>query len=262
MHHSTRHASAACGIVATLAVTLAGCATDSPSVIAPSQLGVAESRGNTDTPVSTYVADADTIVAPTMQIRSDGLGVYRNSNTLSSVIQPIGAWVLDSQSLRNSTRTLFLDFGQPIAGTGPGGGNPIAVPSAQYKVYVIGMCNAYSNSMWTLAPGATMACPLHIAFSSGGVSYAVQMNAHPTGADPNGAPETDWATVTCLTPASGPGPCTEWRLTPSGIYTAPDSSLKSRNVARLIKYVTTKNTTTNVNQGDFYFSFAIRVTNP
>ena len=32
--------------------------------------------------------------------------------------------------------------------------------------------------------------------------------------------------------------------------------------ARLIKYVTTKNTTTNVNQGDFYFSFELRVTNP
>jgi hypothetical protein len=33
MYHSTRHASAACGIVAALAVTLAGCATDSTSVI-------------------------------------------------------------------------------------------------------------------------------------------------------------------------------------------------------------------------------------
>ena len=68
--------------------------------------------------------------------------------------------------------------------------------------------------------------------------------------------------MTCLTPASGSAPCTEWRFTPSGTYTAPDGSLEYRNVARLIKYVTTKNTTTNVNQGDFYFSFEIRVTNP
>ena len=82
------------------------------------------------------------------------------------------------------------------------------------------------------------------------------------GSDPNGAPETQWATVTCLTPASGSAPCTEWKLTPSGTHTAPGGSLEYRNVARLIKYVTTRNTTTNANQGDFYFSFAIRLTNP
>ena len=80
-----------------------------------------------------------------------------------------GAWVLDSQNPRNATRTLFLDFGQPVAGSGPNGGDPIAVPSALYKVHAISKCNLYDNSMWTLAPGATMACPLHIAFSYGGV---------------------------------------------------------------------------------------------
>ena len=262
MHHSTRHASTACAIAAAVGLALIGCATDSPAVIEPRQLTVAESRGNTDTQVSTSVADTDPDVAPSLQIRSDGLGEYRSSNTLTSVIQPIGAWVLDLQNARNVTRTLYLDFGQPIAGSGPGGVDPIAVPSTPYKVYVILMCNAYGNSLWALAPGATMACPLHIAFSVGGVNYALQMNPNPTGADPNGAPETQWATVTCLTPASGPAPCTEWKLTPSRTDIAGDGSLEYRNVARLIKYVTTKNTTTNVNQGDFYFSFAIRLTNP
>jgi len=262
MHHSTRHASAACGIVAALAVTLAGCATDSTSVIEPRQLILAQARGNTDTPVSTYVADSDVDVATSLQIRSDGLGVYRNSNTLTSVIQPIGAWVLDSQNPRNSTRTLFLDFGRPVGGTGPNGGDPIAVPSGLYKVHAISKCNVYDSSMWLLAPGATMPCPLHIAFTSGGTSYAVQMNPYPTGADPDGAPETHWANVTCLTPASGSAPCTEWKLTPSAADTAANGSVTQRNVARLIKYVTSRNTTTNVNQGDFYFSFAIRLTNP
>jgi hypothetical protein len=201
-------------------------------------------------------------MSPTLQIRSDGLGVYRNSNTLVSLIQgAAGAWVLDSQSPRNATRTVFLDFGQPVAGSGPNGGDPIAVPSALYEVHAISKCNLYGNSMWTLAPGASMACPLHIAFTYGAFTYAVQMNPFPAG-DPDGAPETQWATVTCLTPASGSAPCTEWRLLPSATYTAPDGSVKYRNVARLIKYVTTKNTTTTVNQGDFYFSFSIRVTNP
>ena len=262
MHKSTHHTSAGYAFAAAVALTLGGCATDSPAVIEPRQLAIAETRGNTDTPVSTYVADSDNAVATSMQIRSDGFGVYSNSNILTSIIQPIGAWVLDSQNPRNATRTLYLDFGQPIANSGLAGGDPIAVPSGRYKVYVISMCNAYDNSLWALAPGATMACPLHIAFSSGGVNYAVQMNPNPTGADPNGAPETQWATVTCLTPVSGAAPCTEWKLTPSGTYTATDGSLGYRNVARLIKYVTSKHGTTNVNQGDFYFSFAIRLTNP
>lgn len=262
MYRSALHASAACTIAAAVALTLGGCATDNPAVSEPRHVTIAEARGNTDTPVSTYVADSDVGVAPALQIRSDGLGAYRSSNTLSSVIQPIGAWVLDLQNARNATRTLYLDFSQPIPGSAPGAVDPPAMPSGQYKVYVILMCNAYGNSLWTLPAGATMACPLHIAFSSGGVSYALQMNPNPTGADPNGAPETQWATVTCLTPASGSAPCTEWTLTPSGTYTAPDETLEYRNVARLIKYVTTKNTTTNVNQGDFYVSFAIRLTNP
>ena len=74
MHHSTRHASAACGIVAALAVTLASCATDGTSVIEPRQLTLAQARGNTDMPVSTYVADADVDVATSLQIRVMGSG--------------------------------------------------------------------------------------------------------------------------------------------------------------------------------------------
>lgn len=261
MHRSTRHASGACAIAAAFAIPLAGCAPDSPSAIEPKQLVGAEARGPVDTPVSSYVADSDPSVSESLQIRSDGAGVYRNSTTLMSIIQGIGAWVLDLQNQRNS-RTLVLDFGQPIPLSGPNGGDPIALPSGPYKVRAIARCNVYDVSMLALAAGASMACPLHIAFSYGGSSYAVQMNPYPTGADPEGAPETQWANVTCLTPSSGSAPCTEWKLTPSAADTAANGNVTYRNVARLIKYVTSKNTTTNVNQGDFYFSFAIRLTNP
>jgi hypothetical protein len=243
-------------------VALVGCTSESPSVLQPGGIEVHAAKGNADTPVSTFISDFDSAIAPSLQIRSDGLGVYRNASTLISIVQgAAGAWVLDSQSPRNATRTLFLDFGQPVAGSGPNGGAPIAVPSGLYAVHAIAKCNVYGNSMWTLAPGASMACPLHIAFTSGAFKYAVQMNPNPA-ADPEGAPETQWATVTCLTPTNGSGPCTQWRFTPSATYTAADGTLKYRNVARLIKYVTTRNTTTNVNQGDFYFSFSISVTNP
>ena len=261
MRCATRRAMTPCVLVALFAAT-AGCRDDAASLVQPESPAPHAARGTPDTPVSSYVLDADTALAPSLQIRSDGLGVYTNSNTLSSIIQGIaGAWVLDSQGPRNGTRMLSLDFGQPIAGTGPNGGDPIAVPSALYLVRVISKCNLYGNSMWTLAPGATMACPVHVAFSYGGVKYAVQMNPQTT--DPEGASETQWANITCLTPSSGSGPCTEWLFRPSATYVAPDGNVRYRNVARLIKYVVTKgNTTTNVNQGDFYFSFEIRVTNP
>lgn len=260
MRHSIHRVMTGCATL-TVSIGLAACSQDSPSPLQPGGLTPHAARGGADTPVSTYVLDSDTAVAPAFQIRSDGLGVYRNSNTLISVIQAsAGAWVLDSQNPRNGTRMLYLDFGQPVAGSGPNGGDPVGVPSGLYKVHAISKCNIYGNSMWTLAPGASMACPLHIAFTYGGTGYAVQMNPYPAG-DPEGAPETQWATVTCLTPV-GAASCADWRLTPSATYTEADGSLRYRNVARLIKYVTTKNTTTNVNQGDFYVSFEIVVTNP
>lgn len=260
MRCTTRRALTPCAMAALFAI-IAGCREDAAPILSPQLPTVHAARGGVDTPVSTYVVDSDPSLAPSLQIRSDGLGVYRNSNTLTSIIQgSAGAWVLDSQNPQNATRTLFLDFGQPVAGSGPNGGDPIAVPSALYRVRAISKCNVYGNSMWTLAPGTSMACPLHVAFTYGGFSYAVQMNPYPAG-DPDGAPETQWATVRCLTP-TGAAACAEWLFTPSGTDTAPDGSIRYRNVARLIKYVTTKNTTTNVNQGDFYFSFEIRVTNP
>jgi hypothetical protein len=261
MRYAPPRAMTRCVIVATFAA-ITGCREDAAFVVQPDVPTSHAARGTLDAPVRSYILDADTAVAPSFQIRSDGLGVYANSSTLSSIIQgSAGAWVLDSQSARNATRMLFLDFGQPVAGSGPNGGDPIAVPSGPYLVRVISKCNVYGNSMWTLAPGATMACPVHVAFSYGAFKYAVQMNPNPAG-DPEGAPETQWANVTCLTPSSGTGPCTEWLFTPSATSVAPDGRVTYRNVARLIKYVTAKNTTTNVNQGDFYVSFAFRVTNP
>jgi len=190
MRHSMSSVMIHCAMVPAFAAALAACREDSPSVLQPRFIEVSAARGPADTPVTTTVLDADTSIAPTLQVRSDGLGVYRNSNTLVSIIQgAAGAWVLDSQNPRNATRTLFLDFGQPVPGSGPNGGDPIGVPSGLYKVHAISKCNLYGNSMWTLAPGASMACPLHIAFTSGGLAYAVQMNPFPVG-DAEGAPET------------------------------------------------------------------------
>ena len=236
---------------------LAACSADRSNLTAPYMMPSLAKGGGGDLAVTSVVADADANVAPALQIRSDGLGAYQNSSALSSIIQTIGAWVLDSRTPRGGTRTLYLDFGRPIPATGPGGGDPIAVPNGLYRVRAIAKCNAYGSSMLTLAPGSSMPCPLHVAFTSGGVDYAVQMNPSTTGANPDGAPETDYVTITCTAPTSGFGPCVQWRITPSG-----SSPAELRNVARLIKYVSAKGNTTLVNQGNFYFSFALTVTSP
>jgi hypothetical protein len=206
--------------------------------------------------VTSTVADADPSVAPTLQIRSDSLGAYQHSNALVSMIQAIGAWVLDSYNPNNAARRLYLEFSRPIAGSGPNGGSPVAVPSGLYYARVIARCNLYGNAMQALGLGGTMACPLHIRFAYGGSDYAVQMNPQSGDADGSYA-ETNPATVTCVAASSSGGLCAGWRLTPSGTNAG-----SSANVAKLIKYATSKGKTTKLNQGDFYFSFSIGVTDP
>lgn len=230
-------------------VAAVGACAESPTALASRDgtvplLALTSSGG----PVTSTVADGG------YQITSDGLGSYPNSKTLTSTIQSVGAWVLDSKTVRNGTRQLRLDFGQPIAGSGPNGGDPVAVPTQLYKVRAIAKCNAYGNSMLTMTNGTTVTCPLHIAFDYAGGSYAIQMNPLATGADPDGAPETNPANVSCVAAGTGAVPCSAWTITPSGAGGV--------NVARLIKYVTSKGKTTNVNQGNFYFSFSIGVTDP
>jgi len=235
-----------------LAGALGACAENSPVATSPGDVAFAASA-NKDVAATTTIADNDLAVAPALQIRSDALGSYTNSNNLSSVIQPIGAWVLDSYNPPHGTRRVYLEFSQPIAGSGPGGGAPVAVPSGLYLARLIARCNIIGTSFLTMAPGSSMPCPLHVAFDYSGSSYAVQMNPGPAGNDPS--PETNYATITCTVPSSGSAPCTGWTITPSGAG--------GQNVARLIKYVATgRNSTTPVNQGDFYFSFSIGVTAP
>ncbi len=48
----------------------------------------------------------------------------------------------------------------------------------------------------------------------------------------------------------------------SGIYSPDGVTTVKRNVGKLVKVVTSKGKTTDVDQGDFYFSFSIGMTNP
>ena len=132
---------------------------------------------------------------------------------------------------------------------------------AGHEAKLYAKCNGtnYQNNMLTLAPGATIACPLRVEFDSGGRQYWLQMNPY---GEEGAYPETNWANITCIFPTSGTSPCAQWRIEPSGTYTAPDGSVWKRNVAVLLQVVTSKGKTSYLKQGDFNVSFIFVVTNP
>lgn len=217
------------------------------------------SGSTSNTAVTSTIADDDATIAPALQIRSDGAGPYVNSSNLISVIQSVGDWQMDSYSPRGSTRTVYLDFSQPIAGSGPNGADPQAIPSGLYKVNLISKCHLYNQSFFTIAPGTTVACPLHVGQIYVGTNqYAVQMNPQLSSAD-TAWTETNYANVTCT---AGTTACTQWTITPSGM--AADGS--ASNVAALLYYATSgtkgKTTTTIIKQGDYRMSFRLSVSNP
>lgn len=233
-------------------VALGACAEESTMTTGPASRGLTDGKGPSNVNVTSSIADADTAIAPTLQYRSDGLGPYVNASNLISQIQSVGDWVLDMYTVSRATRQVYLDFSQPIPGTGPNGGNPVAIPSGLYKVRIISKCTLFGNNFLTLAAGATVPCPLHVKFDYNGSSWALEMNPIVSSGDPEGAPETNYANVTCVNPASGSGTCVGWKVTPSA----------ATNETRLIHYVTGKGGTQNVDEGDYAIAFSIGVTNP
>lgn len=176
-----------------------------------------------------------------------------------STITAAGIWAVDSFYIRNATRTVCLAFTQPIAGSGPNGGAPVAPASGCYLARISTECDNYNNNPLTLPPGQSMTCPMNVHFAAGGKTYDLHMNPIAKVADFS---ETNPATISCLFPASGAGPCSQWLIRPSAAYTAPDGTAQLRNVANLSQEIIVKSATTYVKQGDFYVSFSIIVTNP
>ena len=147
-------------------------------ILTSSGLILAQRSGSTDTPVTSIVSDYDSGVAPALQIQSDKLGAYTNSRTLTSIITNFGTWALDSFNPKGATRAVSLQFSQPIAGTGPNGGIPVAPASGDYRAFLYTSCNHpnYAGSLWTLPPGQTMPCPMAVRFEADGKTYVLHMN--------------------------------------------------------------------------------------
>jgi hypothetical protein len=217
---------------------------------------------NPDMPVTTTISDADPSVAPVFQIRSDG-AAYPNSSNVQSLIQGsgIGDWVMQSDFSTASTRTVFVDFSQPIPGscqTCPNG-NPIPLASRLYGTRFIAKCHEYNNNMFTLPYLSTMACPLYTRVDVNGQNYRINMNPNP--AAQAYYPETNYVNISC-TGMDSIGKCNRWKVEPSGYYMMPDGTVARGSVGKVVKVTTVRGKTVDVDQGDFNFSFSIQVTNP
>ena len=214
-----------------------------------------------DVPVTTNILDADTTIATALQIRSDGVGLYPNTNGVQSLIQPVGDWVMQSDFTTASTRTVFVDFGQAIAGSCPTcpNGNPIALPSKLYPTRFIAKCYEYNGNMLTLPLGGQIACPMYTRVAVNGQNYRINMN--PLSSAQAYYPETNYVNIAC-TGVDTTGKCNRWKIEPSGFYTSADGVMVRGNVGKLVKVTTVKGKTVDVDQGNFYFSLSIEVTKP
>ena len=215
-----------------------------------------------DVPVTSTINDSFNGIP--MQIQSDSAGPYRNTKYVQSIVQgAVGYqdWELDTNYSTFSTRNVWLDFTKPVAGSGPNNQDPIApFDSALAKVRFISKCHEYNVSMFSIPLGTTVNCPLATGFNYGGIQYRLHMNPL-SGPDIN--PETDYVNITCNAVNSALQ-CINWTIEPNaskGGCASVDCTVK-QNVARLSKMVTSKGKTTPVNQGNFYISFRIDLTNP
>lgn len=214
-----------------------------------------------DVPVTTTLAAGDATIAPALQIRNDGVASYPNTKDVQSLIQSVGDWVMQSDYSTASTRTVFVDFGQPIAGSCPScpNGNPIAPPSQLYPARFIAKCHEYNVNLFTLALGATTPCPIYTRVIFNGQNYRINMNPNP--AAQAYYPETNYVNITC-TAMDSLGKCNGWKVEPSGYYMMPDGTVVRGSVGKLVKVTTVRGKTVDVDQGDFSFSSSIQITNP
>ena len=213
----------------------------------------AKGKPPSDTAVTSTIDGLGVDTLPTMRIQSDQLGAYRNSSSLSSILQAsLGDWVLDTLNFNSSPqRKVLIDLRDPVPGSGPNGGSPIA-PFAYQSVRArfIAQCSVYGTDMRTMSGGATVYCPLVIGFDdASGVRYRLTMRA-------DNFPEVNLVQVTCVTTDTA-GKCNQWKMEPS----VTQLNGETKNVTKLLK-VATKPNQADQDMGDFYMSFTIHLTNP
>jgi hypothetical protein len=213
----------------------------------------AKGKPPSDTPVTTTIDGLGVDTTPTLRIQSDQAGSYRNSSSLSSILQAaLGDWELDMINFTSSPqRKALIDLRDPVPGSGPNGGAPIAPFAYQLvRARFITKCSQNGIDMRMMQPNNLYPCPMAVAFDdASGVRYRLAEN-------PNNFIETNWVQVTCVAKDAN-AKCNQWKIEPSAIQ----MNGEQKNVAKLLK-VATKPRETDQDMGDFYLSFTMHLTNP
>jgi hypothetical protein len=201
-----------------------------------------------------------------MQVQSDGAGAYKNSQSVISVIQSPGDWELDmGVTVRTPTRSVFIDLSQPIAGSAPGGATPTApFVTALVSPRFRSKLTQYGMNMLTILYGQTVLAPMSIGFYyPAGSSAHYRLDMTPTDQSFFPHTETDFAEMTC-TSVDASSQCNRWQIRPNGTKggcVTADCSVK-RNVVKLVQVITRGTRVTEIDQGDFYMTFAIDISRP
>ena len=135
-------------------------------------------------------------------LRGDGNTYVNGANGVTSILQAaLGDWEMDL-TMGSSTRTVLLDFGDPVAGNA--GTAPFQ--SALVKARFIAKASQFTSGGFRgLGSGAAANTPLSVSFSYGGKNYAVRMNSTTHAG-------SDFARMTCTVFTTA---CVQWSVTPT-----------------------------------------------
>lgn len=211
---------------------------------------------NKAVPVTTTIDGDGPFADPTIfnyRIQSDLIGPYHNGvDSVVSVLQSGGDWQMEG--LSSTTRSVMLDFRDPVPNSNPSppfslGQVPAKVETKSYLLYGSGKVKGMKGL------DSTLVTPLLLRFDLNGNSYRIWMNSL-------NYPATNYALVACTGIVDPNNPatsqCNQWRIEPA--VSQPDGQRK--NIAKLVRFYTSKGKTIEENHGDFYLSFSIGVTNP
>jgi hypothetical protein len=213
------------------------------AVLLPLPVAQAAKAGKppSDAPATTTIRDIDENTGLVNSIGSDSLGSYVNgANSVSSIIQGIGDWVLDTKP--STLRRVRIDFGDPVPNTGANA----PFQSANVPVRLISKCASWNIFLPGLAVGQQVNCPLALSIDYNGVTYALRANENFGG--------TDTAQWTCL--ARNSTKCISFEMVPSVVQADGQ-----RKIAMQLLIPASKRTPEQL-LGRFYESFHITVTTP
>jgi len=194
-----------------------------------------------DAPATTTIRDIDENTGLVNRIGNDSLGPYVNgADSVSSVVQGIGDWVLDTKP--SATRRVRIDLGDPVAGSGP---NP-PFQSANVPARFISKCASWNIFMPGLSVGQQVNCPLSVSIEYSGETYALRSNENFGG--------TEAAQWTCL--ARNSTKCMSFEMIPSIVQADGQRKIVMQLVKPAAKRVPEQLL------GQYYMSFDITVKTP